>query len=182
MSDIRFAELGGVRIPVLALVPRSRQTFESDERRQLNLMGDGSVRPQTLAGTIGKLRTTLSGEGPLPPGLDGLDYTGPLLLKSAAQRDIVSASNVITIPAARRSDSGYLPFGRAYVDTPRVDTPVSTPVAMAGDDATLAVVPGATRYQVLWYPEFSVVSLNGLEKDEDLVGAVVRWRIQLRQA
>lgn len=182
MGDVRFAELGGIRIPVLALVPVSRQTFDSDVVEALHRMGDGSYRKQTLAGSVGKLRTTLSGEGPFPPGLDGLDFSGTLLLKSAAQRDIVSASRFIDIPAERRSDTGYTPFGRAYVDTPRFDTPVQTPVNMVGDQAQLTAVPDATRYQVIWYPEFLVWVDGGLQKSEDLTGAVISWRINMRQA
>ncbi len=182
MGDVRFFELGSVRIPVLALVPASRQVFESDVAEHIHRMGNGNLKKQSLAGSVGKLRGTLSGEGPLPPGLDGLDYTGELLLKSAAQRDIVSTSNIIDIPAARRSDSGYEPFGRAYVDTPRFDTPVLTPVTMSADEATLTSVPGATRYQVVWYPEFMVLVEGGIHKNEDLTGATISWRIGVRQA
>jgi len=173
---MRSAELGGVPIPILARLP-SRQTFDSMTTETIHLMGDGSSEKQVLSGSIGKLRTTIGGDGPIPPGLDGLDYTGPLLLKSAASRDITSTLNVIDIPSARRSDAGYVPWGRAFVN----DQPISTPVAMDVDEATLTPVTGASAYQVLWYPQFNVLVEGGIRKTEDLTGATVRWTLNMRQ-
>lgn len=173
---MRIAELGGVPIPILALLP-SGQTFDPMTRETIHPMGDGSSEKQVLAGSVGKLRTTIRGEGPIPPGLDGLDFTGPLLLKSGAGREITSTSNVITIPSARRGDAGYVPWGRAFVN----DKPISTPVAMSVDEATLTIVTGASAYQVLWYPQFNVLVEGGLRKTEDLTGATVRWSLNMRQ-
>jgi len=143
--------LGGIAVPLHARL-KFNQSYESKRVSTDHAMGDGSTERQTLAGTADKLRTTLSGFGWSPLGLNGLDYTGSLVLKCVEPLIITSASNVITIPAARRSDAGYTPVGFAIVD----DLQVSTTINIVDNIATLGTVSGATGYQAQYVPEITV--------------------------
>lgn len=173
---IRLAVLGGVEIPVHASVD-IEQTYRPRSREAIHAMGDGSLRKQTFAGAQTKVETTITGRGPIPPGLQALDFTGSLLLKCGAERSIDSASNAITIPSLRRSDTGYVPWGRALVDGRWIPTPAS----MSTDLATLTPVAGATRYQVLWFPEFSVFVEGGVTESHDLRQARTGWELSMLQ-
>ncbi|MCP4342183.1 MAG: hypothetical protein GY799_25705 [Desulfobulbaceae bacterium] len=115
-------------------------------------MGDGATVRQTLSGHVGKLRSTISGQGFIAAGISGLDYTQSMVLKCAKPRMISSATNVIDIPAARRADDA--PVGFAIVDGEQV----STPLNIVTDTATLTIVSGATAYQVEYVPEITVLA------------------------
>lgn len=174
---IRSATLGGIAIPLYAAFDL-QQTYESRSTEAIHRMGDGSLKKQIFGGAQNKVATRISGRGPVPPGLQSLDFTSSLLLKCAAERAINSASNAITIPAERRSDADYEPWGRAQVDNRW--TP--TPVAMATNLATLTPVAGADLYQVLWFPEFSVfVENGGPSENNDLHRAETGWELSMLQ-
>lgn len=120
-----------------------------------------------------KLRTSISGTGAFPLGLDGVDWSAPVTLGCVAPRSIQSASNVITVPAARRTDAA--PYGFAITaDNARL---LPTPVAIAGNTATLTAVAGALGYQVYWYPLLTVLAPEGLSATWDAAGAVATWQI-----
>lgn len=110
-------------------------------------MGDGSLR-ETIAWS-GKLRTVIRGHGWAPSGIEGIDYGQDVVIKCAAPRVISSTSNVITIPSARRSDTGHTPTATAIV----AGQLVATTISLVGDVATLGVVSGASVYRVQYYPQ-----------------------------
>ena len=120
-----------------------------------------------------KMAGTISGEGFWPPGLDGLDYSQPLELRSTKVRTHQAASTVITLQGTPRPDQA--PWGYAIVGRDLVPTPVS----MAGNVATLTAVPGATAYQVCWTPKYTVVT-NGPSEGQD--GDQRTWSLAWEEA
>ena len=174
---MRRAVLGGVTIPLLAHL-NSTQEYARQSRETILEMGDASLIKQVYAGAQRKLRTTLSASGPLPPGLDGLDYDQPLLLLCAAEQSITTTLTSVAIPSARRSDAGYEPCARAIVNNEVVQTAVS----MAGDTANITPVANAEAYQVLWFPQITVYVENGGPTDQhDIDGAQVGWELSARE-
>lgn len=99
-----------------------------------------------------KTKITTRGSGWIPAGLQELDYSVSMTMKCSAPRQQQGVSNVFTLPSARRSDTGYEPFGFGLVG----DEWISTVTNVVTDTATLTVVTGATEYRVLWYPELTV--------------------------
>lgn len=109
-----------------------------------------------------KISTTLSGSGILPIGISQLDYTGEIVLRCGAPRSIMAVGNVIAMPPYRvdndgnptttaeyREDDIYSPTGLAWVN----GFWQPTPVAIAGNVATMTTVAGASRYMVQYFPE-----------------------------
>lgn len=98
-----------------------------------------------------KRRIITQGSGWIPAGLDAIDPTQQhvvhCILPESLPADPITRQ--VTLPAARRTDAGHLPFGQAEVGRGHI---VMTPVTLAGNVATAAAVPGALRYQVGYYP------------------------------
>lgn len=175
---MRVLQIGGVSIPLRASLGMN-QSYRSLARETIHEMGDGSAIKQTYAGTQNRIATVINGSGPIPPGLDGLDYTDTLLVRCAAERSITNSSNVIDIPAARRSDTGYEPWGRAIMMDGSV---VETEVQLDGDTATLTQVTGADAYQALWFPEFyALAEGGGVQTSDEVDGASTSWQLVMRQ-
>jgi len=143
---MRTLVIGGIEIPIRASEQLS-QEYEPVQSRSRLRMSDGTLIQQTA--WSGKLSTSIRASGISPAGLEGLDYDSPITIKCIKERVIASASNVIDVPAARRSDYGV--EGRAVVGNKLV----STAVTMSTDEATLTTVAGATSYQAIYWPEIS---------------------------
>lgn len=171
-----FFSLGGVVVPIESALDFS-QTYEP--------LG-GVARLRMMSGALvqqvgwRKLRTTLSGAGWWPSGLEGLDYDSALTLLCAAPRAILSASNAIALPSARRTDAGYTPVGHARLTGGATAVGggelVPTPLTLAADVATLTPVAGATGYQVAYWPVLSVLA-DPPTMEADLPGAAHRWTL-----
>ena len=169
--------LGGLRVPIESVLDFS-QTYEPiDQVARLRMMTGAAVQQVSWR----KLRTTLSGAGWWPAGLDALNFDAALVLDCAAPRSITSASNVIMLPPARRTDTDYLPVGYALVlpagGAARFDTVlVPTPLALAGDTATLTAVSGAVAYQATYYPRLNVFA-DRPQAETDIAAAQHRWTL-----
>jgi hypothetical protein len=111
----------------------------------------------------------------VPPGLAGLDYDTTHVLKSGAARSLQATGNVITVPAARRTDAGYEPTGYAIVD----GRYVSTPLVLVTNTATLTVVAGAQGYGVRYWPQITVYAR--FSDDNRPAGASWSWRIDAEE-
>lgn len=170
---MKILEIGSVAVPLWASMEIA-QTYALIGGAAVLRMMNGAAKKQTH---WQRLATTISGAGNIPAGLDGLDYSQPLVIKCVAPRSITAASNVIAIPAARRSDAGHLPHGFAETAAGVLQ---ATPVSMAGNVATLTPVVGAARYQVLWYPQFSALS-DGPREDGDVGQARSGWQIEAEE-
>lgn len=92
----------------------------------------------------------LSGSGWMPPGLDGLDYTKPLELRCTKQLSIVSTGRTFQIIGTPRPD--FPVYGLALVGKEWVDAELT----LSGNAAEVAEVSGATFYQIMWMPMFTV--------------------------
>lgn len=167
---MKFFELGGVEIPLEANI-NFKQTYGDVQTKTIHRMISGKGEPQS---TFSKLKTTLTGEGYSVHGLDGLDYDDPngLTLKCAEPKSIGSASNIIILPAERRSDSGYEPRGGAIVNNRIVWTGINS---VSVNQYTVETHPNATSYIVLYYPEITVIA----NRPDSLGG--LRWRIECEQ-
>lgn len=160
--------LGSVQVPITAALGFS-QRYEPIEARSMRRRIDGSLSVRIQ---WSRLRTVITCNGWIPPGLEGLDYSQSMTLKCGAPRGITSQSNVIAVPAARRSDAGFGVIGFAEVDKAWRETPV----ALAGDTATLTVVTGAARYRVLYYPQLTVFATPPRETHQR-DAATVAWEL-----
>jgi hypothetical protein len=154
---MRFIEIDDVSVPVEANLG-IRQTYEPVRARQVKRYVSGAA-VRLMSNVPRKIKTTISssGENYHPDGFDGIDWDAVLTLKCAEPRSVtgVGGSNVITLPAARRSDFGYEPKGWAKKANGRR---VSSPVSPSGDVYTVTTVAGAVSYQVSYYPEISVLA------------------------
>jgi hypothetical protein len=150
------------------------QDYYDEQASRITRHCDGSARKQTC--WRGKLRTRISGQGWIPPGFDLLDYAEPLEMSCIALRAITSGSNVITLPAARRTDRGFEPFAYATVDGGKRDTPL----ALSGDTATVATVTGAAFYTVCYYPKLTVFADPPTQR-HDAIADKYSWDFEARE-
>ncbi|MFT3758426.1 hypothetical protein [Thauera sp.] len=160
--------INGQTLP-FAVNTEIQQTYEDFGGFTLLRLGAGAAVPQQ---SWRKTRTTLSAQGVAPPGLDAIDWMQPVTLGCVAARSIQSASNIINIPAERRTDAP--PYGWAVLSDGLLKP---TPVAVSGNTATLTPIPGAAGYQVLWYPLLTVHAITGVQVSYDAAGAAATWEL-----
>ena len=99
-----------------------------------------------------KVRTVISGSGPKPPGLDGINFDSAITIECAAPLNLSGASNIFTLPAARRAD--WAPLGFALVD----GTLRAAACSVVGNTATVTTTPGASAYEVSYWPILTVIA------------------------
>lgn len=137
--------IGGVSIPDLAAL-ELQQTYEPiGGEMTLRTIGGSAIKQITWQ----KWRTTITGGGWLPFGLSSLDYSAQMAVACIVPRGVVCSGLSATLPAARRSDTGYVPWGVALMAD---QTTQITAATMAGNVATLDAVAGAIGYQAMYYP------------------------------
>jgi hypothetical protein len=166
--------IGGITIPRLASLDFS-QSYENIGPHTLQRLGDGTGLPQSHGWN--KIATSISCSGWAPEGLDGVDWKAAagVAIACIKPRSIKSASNAITIPAARRTDHG--PWGFACVG----DELVSSPVSLTGNVATITTVSGASGYLVEWLPLITCFSQNGVRANYDSGGNAYGWTLDAEQ-
>jgi hypothetical protein len=139
--------LGGVPIVLHAGAPElSEETIGGSTVLRLSL-GD-AVKMQHYEKQAG----TISGQGWMPPGLDGLDYSQPLELRTKQVSNIVGAGRAFTLTGTPRPD--FAPWGQALVGDQWRRTACIYDAET--NTAELDLVPGATLYQACWMPVYSV--------------------------
>lgn len=106
-----------------------------------------------------RTRVVTSGSGWIATGLGGLDYTQQQVLKCIVPRNIDAdiVTRQATLPAARRNDGRYVPYGIAIMSDGQA---VTTSATMVGNVATLAAVAGAVAYQTCYFPQLTVWALR----------------------
>lgn len=167
----RAFQLGGVVVPVEAAMQLSQRIEPVDGGAGVLRLGRGAAVKQVA---WEKQRVTLSGSGWAPPGLLGLDYAQPMLLRCGLPdvAEGIGDSNLIELPLARRTDAGYLPFARAHT----AQGPVSAALEVVDDLAAVTPVEGAIAYTVWFFPEFTVyASRPGRTFTSD--GAAASWEL-----
>lgn len=137
--------LGGVEIVLEAGAPE--ESIES-------IGGDSVLRLSQGAGVKMShwLRRagSISGRGWTPPGLDGLDYSQPLELRSRQVENVRGPGRQFSLPTTPRPDVPA--WAAALVDGEWRRAVVS----VAAGVATVVEVPGASMYEVNWMPMFMV--------------------------
>ena len=157
--------LGGVEIVLHAGAPElSEQAIGGWSQDR---MSDGALIKQTH---WEKASGTISGQGWMPPGLDGLDYSGPLELRTTQVSNIQGTGLVYTLTSTPRPDQA--PWAFALVDGEFVNAAVVTLEGVA----TVTAVPGATLYQVWWMPVYSVFATRP-PKTQSSASAAHSWSI-----
>jgi hypothetical protein len=150
------------------------QDYDEEHASRITRHCDGSARKQTC--WRGKLKTRISGHGWIPPGFELLDFELSMEMSCIALRAITSASNVITIPAARRADRGFEPFAYATVNGGKRDTTMT----LAGNVATVAAVSGAAFYTVCYYPKITVFADPPIQR-HDAIADKYSWDFEARE-
>jgi hypothetical protein len=128
----------------------------------------------------GKVQLTVSGSGPLPVGLDGVDDSGPLELRSLKPVVVSTTATSCGLPGTPRPD--HTPWCWAVMSDNRVRrTPVS--VALSGQHyvATITPVDGAVQYKVGYLPVYTVFT-DGPETGVSLsAGGANDWSISFEE-
>jgi hypothetical protein len=137
--------LGGVPLVLHAGAP-----MQSDEP-----LGGGAVVRMSEGAAVkmthwNKAAGSISLAGWMPPGLDGLDYSQPLLLCLTAQEAMTGAGLVFTLTSTPRPD--VAPWAQALVgeNWQRAECITDSGVS------TVTAVAGATLYCVQWMPMYNV--------------------------
>lgn len=163
--------LGGIEIPLHAGAPV--ETLEPlPGGSNLLRMSDGSAVKQT---NWQKMQGTISGQGWMPAGLDGLDYSLPLELRLTKVQAMAGTGLVFTLIGTPRPDVpawGLALVGRDWV---------RTPCSVVGGVATLTAVAGATQYRACWMPVFSVFCERPTE-NQDASGNAHSWQTTWQEA
>lgn len=169
-------ELGGIVVPITAALGLQQSISVVQGGQSTMRTMNGSVIRQTQ---WRKISVSLSGDGWSPPGLSALDYNSAagLTLKCGLPRAIRSNSASITLPTARRTDTGYEPFARAH----KADgTEVETSISIASHTATLGAVSGAVSYAVWYFPQLTVIATPP-EESFEAGGATASWQLQAEE-
>jgi hypothetical protein len=148
-------QIGSFVLPVAAGL-ELQQNYEQ-------IGGQGILRAVSGRGikqrTFSKLRVRTSGSGWMPSGLEEIDEDAQHVMKCIAPRRMRAnfTTRQATLPAGRRSDSGFTPFAFAELSGGRL---VDCAVSLAGDVATAAAVSGAVAYHIHYYPQLTVFILS----------------------
>jgi hypothetical protein len=164
-------EIGSLVLPDLAGIEIDQQYAPLGGETILRAGSGRAIKQMTYQ----RLRITTSGAGWLPAALEMLDYTAQHALRCIVPRGQVAdfATRQATLPAARRSDAGYLPFGTALLASGQA---IDTAVGMAGNVATCAAVSGAVSYHVSYFPAPTVYLLRP-QTSGSLADASYRWEL-----
>lgn len=144
-------EIDGIVVP--------EETFLAFDQQYEDLEAASWRRVANGAGILrvrwtGKVRTEISGNGWAASLFAGLQQGVAHTLKCAAPRAVDSDTASITLPAARRSDSGHEPVGYALsADGLLIETEI---IDITSNVATLTEVVGAIGYRVHYWPELTV--------------------------
>lgn len=167
--SVRQLIVGGVTVPVYAMTNISQQ-YGDISARSRKRTADGTLVIRSL--WSGKLSTVITGAGLIPAGLQDIDFDSDFELSCIAHRAVNSATNTITIPAARRADTGSEPYGRALVGAKWIATPVTGIVANV---ATLTPVTGASLYQCVYFPK--ITAAGDLTEGKPQHGPLFGWTL-----
>lgn len=161
MTTIRTLEIGTLVLPTHARLGL-RQDYETiGGRARLRFADGGGLVQQAWS----KLRTTIEGEGTVPPGLALLDTVNSLEMKCIRPRS-VTGGTTITLPAGRRTDTGSTPRAFAQVG----EQVVETALAIVNHVATLTPVAGASLYWVTYWPRLTVICDPVVERGDANAG------------
>ncbi len=149
------------------------QTYEVVGGQATRRMASGLAIRQTY---WLRLKSTISGQGILPPGLDAIDNTQPQEVSCAVKRSITSTSNTILLPSARRTDSLATPEGFANVN----GIWKRTSIAIDGNNiATLTAINGASAYMVQYFPK--ITGFLDIKTSTERTASQMSWEITIEE-
>jgi len=142
----------------------------------------------------GKIRTEVQGRGLVPEGLSAVcSATGTVTISCVGHRSIRSASNVITIPSARRTDltittkAGTAATGKSWYartwDGDVYATATGTTASGTGHNiVTITLATGETHagYEVVYLPK--LVGYAELRSDEYQQNQGFGWSLVVEEA
>lgn len=114
---------------------------------------------------------SISGQGWMPPGLDGLDYSQQLELRSTQQSNIVGAGLVYELTSTPRPD--VAPWAQALVGKAWRGTACSYDPDT--NTVTIEPVEGATLYQASWLPVYRVFATRPAKTQNAGHGWNIPW-------
>jgi len=156
---ITTLEIDGIAIPTEAILEFD-QEYDQLEARDLRRTADNSAVLRVTGDS--KLVTTINGKGWAPPGLGSLDLGTTHTIRCAMPNSVSAAAASVTLPAARRSDTGHTPIGFAVVGDRLVETPITD---ITSNIALLTTVAGETGgYVVHYWPEIRAVVVRNTAK------------------
>lgn len=97
-----------------------------------------------------RMAGSITGSGWIPPGLDGLDYSQPLELRSTQVNAMHGDGPEFTLTGTPRPD--VLPWADALVG----DQWKRVPSSFADGVLTVTTLQGASLYRACWLPVYSV--------------------------
>lgn len=164
-------EIGSLVVPLLAGMDID-QKYDALGGEKILRAGNGRGIKQM---TYERLRVTTSGSGWMPAGLESLDFTAQHVVKCVVPRGLTAnfSTRQATLPAARRSDGDYIPFGTALLAGGRA---INTPVTMAGNVGTCTAVSGALSYHVSYFPSVTCWLMRP-QTSGNLADASYRWEL-----
>lgn len=169
-------KVGTLDIPLLAALDIEQTYAPIGGEALLRTVSGAGIKQMTWK----KTRITTSGSGWLPAGLDNLNTAAQIALACIVPRTVpaVFATRQATLPAARRSDAGHLPWGIALLAD---GSPVATTASLAGNVATLAAVAGAVSYQAMYLPLISCWAMRPTDSG-NRGDASYRWELVCEEA
>ena len=138
--------LGGVPIVTHAGAP-DQSVAPIGGSAVLRMSGGAGIKQQHWATASG----SVSGNGMMPPGLDGLNYSVPLELRLTEVENMVGPGPEFLLTSTPREDKAPWAFYQ-------LEDQLWHRCACSFADGVVTVPPvaGAIRYQVAWMPVYSV--------------------------
>lgn len=164
-------EIGGLIVRPIAGFDLQQQYADIGPEALLRTASGRAIKQMTYS----KLRVTTGGSGWIPAGLQTLDRAAQLVVKCIAPRYMpaVFATRQATLPAARRADTGYTPWGYAFLSD---GSTVPAAVSLAGHVATVSAVANAVGYGVAYMPQITAY-VQAPAESGDMGTVTYRWEI-----
>lgn len=152
-------KFGGIDI-VLHAGPPEQSADPLEASTVLRMSGGFGIKMTAWEKAAG----TISGQGWMPPGLDGLDYSAPIELRSTQVSTMQGTVLEYTLPDTPRPD--VEPWAFALLGDQWQPTPCVTDAGVA----TVTAVVGAELYQVWWLPVYSVYARRPAKQQSSATG------------
>ena len=165
--------IAGIEFPFLAgSAIDLKQSSAPFGQRNVRRSRSGTGR---MASRWSKVKSTITGSGRLPPGLESISQTTAVSISFIERFSVAGAGPTLTLPHAYRTDDGYEPQAVAIVN----GFDVKTTAVMAGQVCTVGAVSGASAYKVVYYPVLT--GFVSIKHDDDAGRRDYSWSIEFEQ-
>jgi hypothetical protein len=162
-------EIGSVKIPIAAGLRMNQRYSVANSVARMRTVSGGMIQHYVWE----RLITTISGDGGIPVGLAGLDYSQQMTVKSCVPRSLYSSGLSVAVPDNRRMDVPVVSFAILSSNGRAVG---KTNVSVTNHVATITAVSGALYYNTWYWPEFTAV-VSPPEEQVDRTGWSFNWSI-----